>query len=350
MFTFMGFHMPRDGYGYGTIKIAGELAKRHMPIVDMRSAAGGFGMVGDKSWSSELPVVALCTPDWLPFIKAPKLISYTMFEATKLPAGWVDILNERADGVVVPCQWCAEVFRDNGVTKPIHVAKWGVDAVDYPIVPASKRLQRGPFTFLWSGTADYRKGWDVAYRAFIEAFSGKDSSVRLILHLRDELPGAPRFADRNVDQIVGRFDPPELRAMLAMADVFLFPSRGEGWGSPPREAASTGLPVMATDWSGLAEDIEHWTIEAIPVAGMSPAQYGWWDSGTIGEWAEPDINALARSMREVVEAGRSYTQQLGLRAANWLHANATWSHTADALVRAVEQIVKVPAVPVYQEV
>ena len=44
----------------------------------------------------------------------------------------------------------------------------------------------------------------------------------------------------------------------AAADVFVLPSRGEGWGRPHVEAMAMGLPVIATNWSG-------------PTAFMTPA-------------------------------------------------------------------------------
>jgi hypothetical protein len=41
-----------------------------------------------------------------------------------------------------------------------------------------------------------------------------------------------------------------LRDMYAMADCFVLPSRGEGWGRPHVEAMAMQLPVIATAWSG----------------------------------------------------------------------------------------------------
>ncbi len=321
MRTFMGFMMPRDGYGYGTIKIAEALG---WPTIDMRSPRGEFDCEDGRGWWLAGRVVALCTPDWLVQIDAEELIAYTMHEATKLPAGWVETLNRRAQAVIVPCAWNAEVFRENGVRVPIHVVKWGVDGGDYPI--AKRPIGNRPYTFLWSGTPDRRKGYDLAYRCFYEAF-GHDMNVRLVLHFRIRPPGLRGVRDPNVTIVEGMVDRPALRSMLSRADAFVFPSRGEGWGAPPREAAATGLPVIATNWGGLAEDIEEWALP-LRVAGMSRAEYGFY--GDVGEWAEPDPEHLVALMRWCYEH-QEQAAAFGMQAARWLRQEATWQRTAAEL-------------------
>jgi glycosyltransferase involved in cell wall biosynthesis len=325
--TFLGYFDPLDGYGYATIKIAAEL-KRLRPdtqIVNMRdNEAEG----DDRRWHVEGTALALCTPDWLPNIEADLIVSHTMFETDRLPAHWVVKLN-RAARIVVPCPWCADVFRSNGVDRPIDLALWGVDRLDYyPL----QRVRHEAYTFLWSGTADLRKGWDVAYRAFDLAFRDRQG-VDLVLHFRDPLPVAMRFTDSNVKVIVGRRDRPALREMLRRADCFIFPSRGEGWGLPPREAAATGLPVIATNYGGLAVEIDQWAIP-LPVVGMSSAGYGWWTD--IGQWAEPSVERLAEEMLECF-ANEQAAQERAALAALWLRRNTPWSRTAQALLEAVDR-------------
>lgn len=337
MLTFMGFHMPLDGYGYGTLQIAREL-KRIDPtvsVLDMQTA-DGFGMAGDREWHIEGQAVALCTPDWLPFIHADRLVAYTMFEASKLPKNWANLINQHAQACLVPSAWCAEMFRVNGVSVPIEVVKWGINPEDYWPVERNNRAdtQVRPYTFLWSGTADQRKGWDVAYIAFMQAF-GQDPRVQLHLHFRDPLPANPRFADKNVRVTIGRFDRPELRLMLHDADCFVFPSRGEGWGSPPREAAATGLPTLVTNFGGLHEDMPEWAMP-IGFTGFSPAEYGWWGTEEIGEWVEPSIDDLVEAMRWCAEHP-SEAMAFGRRSAEWLRTNGTWQRTAQGVLNSVRE-------------
>jgi glycosyltransferase involved in cell wall biosynthesis len=346
--TFMGYHKKLDGYGYGTIQISRELQRIDpgVTLLDM-THANAEHTDATVTWSVPGTAVALCTPDWLPKIQAEHLITYTMFEATRLPAGWVEKINTFTQLCLVPCTWCANVFRDNGVTVPIEVVKWGINPEDYwplarnphPTSPMRREHRGGderPYTFLWSGTADRRKGWDVAYRAFMRAFE-HDKRAQLHLHFRNPLPANPRFGDPNVRVTIGLFDRPELRTMLAEADCFVFPSRGEGWGSPPREAAATGLPVLATNYGGLAEEIEQWALP-IETSGFSKAEYGFWDD--IGDWVEPSVEHCATLMRWCFDH-QTLARQLGYDAAQWLRTEGTWRRSAEGVLNAVESEVKV---------
>ena len=358
--SFMGFHKPLDGYGYATIQIARELKALDpgVQIVDMQDAADANWRDDTVVWKSERPIVALCTPDWLPKIRAPKVIAYTMFETDKLPAGWVDKINTHADQCLVPCHWCAEVFRDNGVTIPIGVVKWGINRADYFPLKRERAVTDGrshgtaptgtaptgtaptgtaptgtaptPYTFLWSGTPDLRKGWDVVYQAFCKAF-GHARDVQLIMHFRDPMPVTLKFGDPNVRAVIGLFDRPILREMLREADCFVFPSRGEGWGSPPREAAATGLPVLATLYGGLAEELGYWAYP-IGITGKSAAQYGFWED--IGQWVEPNIDHLAARMAYCAN-NPATVHDFGERAAAWLRTNTPWTRTAQGILEAV---------------
>jgi len=327
MRTFMGFLMPADGYGYATIKIAELLRTGYAgwQVIDMRSPDGTFNTDDGREWWLAGRVVALCTPEWLERIDAEDgLISYTMCESTRLYEDWVRTINQYAQALIVPCAWNAEVFRENGVTRPIHVVPLGVDGKEYPLRP-SPQFARKPYTFVWSGTPDRRKGYDLAYRCFWEAF-GHNPDVRLVMHFRKRPPGLNGARDPNVKIIAGLLDQPALHSMLTRADAFVFPARGEGWGMPPREAAAVGLPVIATQWGGLAEGIEQWALP-LRVAKMSPAEDGW-----LGEWAEPDSEHLVALLRWCYEHQQE-AAVLGQRAAGWLRENGSWEQTAEGVNR-----------------
>lgn len=329
--TLLGHRIELDGYGYATIQVGQALQRldASVRLVDMCPKPGEMAD-GEAEWRMEGTAVAMCTPDWLPHIHAERLAAFTMFEATKPPALWVENLNDYADLLLTPSEWCAAMFRENGVRTPIRVARWGVNTADYWLMERDIADRQRPYRFLWSGTADLRKGWDVAYRAFALAF-GRSRDVELHLHFRDPLPANPRFADRNVRVTIGRLGRSVLRAMLQEADCFVFPSRGEGWGLPPREAAATGLPAIATDWSGLSEELLFWGM-ALGTKGTSRAEFGWYDY--IGEWAEPDVEHLIHLMRWCAEHPDE-SARIGRNAAEWTAQFAQWSRTAQAVMEAL---------------
>ena len=331
MWTFMGFHQPRDGYGYATIKLAEALERmgarpgQEVRVVDMREDADA------GRWEVEGDAVAFCSPTWLEAIQCSgRLAAFMMFEATRLPRGWTAALNQTAL-VVTPSSWCKGVFERNGVTTPVAVVGLGVDEEDYPLLDRSDH-EGQPYTFLWSGTPDRRKGWDVAYRAFWRAFEGSDVA-RLVMHFRQMPRGVTGFSDANVEVIEGSLTLEEVRGLLQRADCYVFPSRGEGWGLPPREAAATGLPVIATNHGGLAEAIDQWALR-LPVRCYSQADFGFWKED-LGVWAEPHLEMLVALMRVCRECPASAATR-GHRAAAWLREHATWEQTATMLLEALD--------------
>jgi len=332
--TFAGFNMSMDGYGYGTLKIATALQRllpQQVEILDLGLPRWDATQPG---WETHTPTVALCMPGWLPRINThgQSIVAFTMFEASKLPAGWVELLNQHAQAVLVPCVWNQEVFRANGVQVPIHVVKWGIDINDY--WPLQRQHTGRPYTFLWSGTPDKRKGWDLVYRAFRRAF-GDDPNVQLVMHFRKLPDGLNGTRDKNVRIVAGMVERPVQRQMLQDADCFVFPSRGEGWGLPPREAAATGLPTIVTDFGGLAEDIAMWGI-TLRVKGTSRAEYGDLEWGDIGEWVEPDEDHLLVLLRTCYEH-QVWGRARGLRAAQFLTQVTTWDATAQRLVEVLRE-------------
>lgn len=155
-----------------------------------------------------------------------------------------------------------------------------------------------PFQFLSIFKWEHRKGWDVLLDAYWKSFS-KDDNV--VLRLKtfvprfgqnipaqnitgliedyaqtklgktlDELPAIEWFSkvealtsvkseglispksaeyagEKSVDESMTRS---EMRELLAAADAFVLPTRGEGWGLPVAEAMAMALPTIVTNHSG----------------------------------------------------------------------------------------------------
>lgn len=335
-FTWLSFTrgmIGRDGYGYAARCILKALRaiNPNLPDLDMADEADQ----GRLEWPVGGPAVCMSLPDWWEFVDAEPLVGFTMHEATRLPAEWPGFINKSAAACLVPCEWNRQVFLDSGVRVPVKVARFGVDP-DHFWELERRREGWEPYTFLWHGNggSDMRKGWDVAYTAFTRAFGGR-RDVRLVLHFRQPLCGMPTFADENVEMLVGFLDRPAWRGLLQCADAFVFPSRGEGWGLPPREAAATGLPVLAPGFGGTAEELHEWAIP-IRVGGMSAAQYGTYLAGDVGEWAEPDVDHLVELMRWC-ETHREDAAKVGHLAAIAMRKQ-TWARTARAILDTVEEV------------
>jgi len=86
------------------------------------------------------------------------------------------------------------------------------------------------------------------------------------------------------------------------SDVFVSPSRGEGWGRPHVEAMSMGLPVIATNWSGSTAFLDETVGYPLPIDGVLPVEMkpdteSSWFKGL--KWAQPSVRDLRRIMRAV---------------------------------------------------
>lgn len=112
--------------------------------------------------------------------------------------------------------------------------------------------------FLFCGQMIARKGIDVLLRAF-DQIVAQGVAARLELVGREaELPTLlaalpPRTRERV--NYRGFLAPAELPAHFAAADVFVLPSRHDGWGVVVNQALGAGLPVICSDAVGAGHDL-----------------------------------------------------------------------------------------------
>jgi glycosyltransferase involved in cell wall biosynthesis len=152
-----------------------------------------------------------------------------------------------ASGAYVPGTAAADYARSLGV----ELVETAPNAIDTSIFEraAVDRSERDGCTFLYAGRLDPEKGLDT----LLEAFREVPGDLVLVGAGEDEerlrgLAGAKvRFA--------GAKDRDQLVSYYRDADVFVLPSRSEPWGMVLNEAASAGLPLVATEESGAAHDL-----------------------------------------------------------------------------------------------
>lgn len=263
---------------------------------------------------------------------------YTMYEATRLRRGWIDYINNYAERVLVPSPWLLGVLESHGCQIPAHVVPGGIDPAEFPVF--ERAIDARPYTFLALGDRGSRKGWDIAWQAFYAAF-GNQQDVRLIIKSRagglswnEKIHLDLTNSDRRIS--AWRQDVHSMADVYAAADCFVFPTRAEGYGLPPREAAATGLPVICTAWSGTEPNIESW---ALPVRNFrmvnARIEAEPFPNGALAQWAYADVGEVAALMRWCYE-NREAAAEKGRAAARWLRENETWDHAAAKLIRLME--------------
>jgi glycosyltransferase involved in cell wall biosynthesis len=248
-------------------------------------------------------------------------IAITMFESSKLPPGWTDVLND-FDALIVPGQFCADLFRDNGITAPIHIVPLGINEIYRPVerslAPALSDMEyrSRPITFITCGDRGWRKGGLTAMNCFLRAF-GDDPNYHLIMKMRPGGGVAVECTNPNITWIREDMTEEELYKLYLRCDAMISTNRCEGFGLLPREFAATGGIALATDWGGTADDIEGWGWP-LPYSLVN-AQWEWPldnHTGDMGQWAEPDQVGVAECLRDVAENIDGYRVESMAKAAN----------------------------------
>ena len=115
------------------------------------------------------------------------------------------------------------------------------------------------------GSLIHRKGIDVLLRAWSEISTARPDA-HLVLVGRNQFPdnsSDARFLEEQLAQVPTRGEPrvhqpgvcDDVSRWLQAADLFVFPSRREGFGSVMIEAMACGLPCIVTDQPGITDFI-----------------------------------------------------------------------------------------------
>lgn len=249
-------------------------------------------------------------------------ISVTMFESTGLPHGWADALN-RCSGVVSPSSFFTDVLLKHGVKRPIVTTPLGVsDVYKRP----QRRRREGKLRILAFGDRGKRKGVFDAMLGFASAF-GDSEDVELTIKVRDmQITG--QILNPNIRVVSRDMSPNELYDLYTQHQVMLFPSRGEGFGLPPREFAATGGVALVTAWSGLVDDLEQyaWPIhyELVPADWAGARNL---EGQSLGMWAKPDVAHIRDLLLDVYENQEKYYEE-ALEKANFACQAYSWDKFA----------------------
>uniref|UniRef100_A0A7C9F0R7 Uncharacterized protein n=1 Tax=Opuntia streptacantha TaxID=393608 RepID=A0A7C9F0R7_OPUST len=258
------------------------------------------------------------------------VIGRTMFETDRVNHEHVERCNSM-DYVWVPTEFHVSTFVKSGVkaSKVVKVVQsvdveffdpfkyQSLDLVPLRELVLGKKSRAGgsekEFVFLSIFKWEYRKGWDVLLRAYLEEFSGADGvalylltnpfhtdndfSNKIVEFVEDsgiERPDSGWARVYVIDKHIPQVDLPRL---YRSANVFVLPSRGEGWGRPLVEAMSMSLPVIATNWSGPTEYLTEENGYPLTVDKMGEVKEGPFKGHL---WAEPSVDKLRRLMRHVM--------------------------------------------------
>jgi glycosyltransferase involved in cell wall biosynthesis len=223
-------------------------------------------------------------------------VLFTMFESTKMPADWDKYL-KMADEIIVPSKFCQRVLK----------GQFGVDATvinlgyDREVYKKIERKKSKEFTFLHYDAFKWRKGWDIVLTAFDEEFLA-DEPAKLILKSVNAESTPPMVAYKNVEKITEALSDDKMMELMARANCFVFPSRGEGFGLTPLEAMATGMPAIVPNAHGIAE---YWDWEIMPNLELNTIKANYENENfkgmDLGAMFQPTVRSVRQAMRLIFD-------------------------------------------------
>jgi glycosyltransferase involved in cell wall biosynthesis len=276
-----------------------------------------------------------------------RILGYTVWELEHLPPHWPAILNQ-LDGLLLPCHWNVQVFRDSGVTVPLHVVPHlsqfeGLDATrpdDALDGRWRERLQAagaGPdaLVFYAIGFWSNRKAMDRVLEAFVQAFDARDPVALVLKTSRNDITRwhrhwrngfrlrHPSPAATVAQRLRAHPNPPpgvvvtdeglseaEMLALHRCGDCLVSLARTEGWGLGLFEAARLGKPVIASAYGGQMDYLSAQESCIVPHR-MVPVHEPTWAMSyrPSDRWAEPSVEQASRWMRAVFESPAGVRQR-----------------------------------------
>ena len=160
----------------------------------------------------------------------------------------------RAAGIAAIGSWAERDYAERFPKTRIFNIPYHCDLAPFAAEPRPPR-EPGTVTFLFCGQMIASKGVD----HLLAAFATLPENARLLLVGREaELPQMLAALTPSVRARVryAGFQAPEaLPPFFAQADVFVLPSRHDGWGVVVNQALGAGLPIIASDHVGAAHDL-----------------------------------------------------------------------------------------------
>ena len=208
--------------------------------------------------SSQL-AIHLCHPENFSPVEGKKNILFTMCESPAIPSVYEEKFMQ-CDAVFTPSRFCADIFTSKLNGKPLRISPLGFDSQQFYF--KNREWKPGDqFLWLWLGAPNARKGWDLLLEAWVALFA-EIPWMQLFLKTSASNGDGKVVRKGNITLDSRSYREESLAKLYQMADGFILPTQGEGWGLSLLEALGTGAPIVTTKWSGqldflLGEDAEY---------------------------------------------------------------------------------------------
>jgi glycosyltransferase involved in cell wall biosynthesis len=272
-------------------------------------------------------VLHVCPPHFFKPHHGKTNIVFSMWEGDVLPDEFVKRLS-RADVCIVPSSYCKNVWRRHDLEA--DVVPLGVNPAFLHTDPTRRLIREGhTLRYLYIGSRASRKGWQMLGPAWRIAFEHDIANVQLYVKT---------IADRGKQSVSEYFNGRviidsrdmemfELIKLYESADVFVFPTYGEGFGLPALEAMASGCLVAAPETGGLTEFVSQLTALVI-----ERSEELWIDYGAKFRSLVPTPSDVALALKLAYEDwGTPRLESRRDTGVSWAR-RYTWEHSAQLLV------------------
>jgi glycosyltransferase involved in cell wall biosynthesis len=257
-----------------------------------------------------------------------KKVIFTMFEADLFPRAWHERV-KNFDAIIFPCLYNLNIFKEQNNLIPSYCSPIGVRTDLFEkkerFFPKNRKFK---FLTYLSGhdINDDRKNFPLVIYSFIKCFKN-NKNVELIvktnidsnkINIIGQIPDNIKFINDNFTRI-------GMVNLLNNCDCFIFPSKGEGYGLPPREAMATSMPTIISDFSALsdiADDNISFSIKtdkrSVAIFDKNTANEHNLGNMIFGKWINPSQDDLIEKMLFVYN-NYEHAIQIGKNAAEYIH-------------------------------
>lgn len=191
-----------------------------------------------------------------PYFKAEENnVFFTMHEEETFSgwkSDWPQLLN-KVRAVIVPTNWCKEVFVKNGVTVPVDVCPLAVNTKRYK--PKEDRKFSVLMVHEALGRTGSREDWE-SNIDMIKFFTDRQDVKFTIKTWSSDY--SQQIPNTNVYNF--EFVEEDMAKLYRQHDLFIKNTKKEGWSVPMTEAMASGLDIIAADIPVLRENARDYPV------------------------------------------------------------------------------------------
>jgi len=360
--NFIGFAQGELGLGQAMRSMVKATLTAQIPLVVRKFQASIPSKQSNDEMASHFsdyclyPVNLICVnpdtlfhlPSWVSYSEWGRRynIGYWFWELENFPDKWRYATNI-VDEIWVATDYIANAMRKSG--KKVVKIPFPLEFEMPPEFMNKQyfRIKPDQFTFLYSFdflSSMERKNPQGVIKAFKQAFSKGDNSVRLIIKTMNggHHPLLKNSLELLIDhdcriEIRDEYSTQdEMRGLIRSSDCYISLHRAEGLGLGLAEAMYLGKPTIATGYSGNTEFMNSGNSILVPYT-LVPVPKGAYPSGKDQMWAEPDIEVAAENMQKIV-SDRVLRETLGKKASDYMGDKHSYVKAGETIRSQLEQL------------